>query len=419
MKKIYALLALFFSLFIAENVNGQDPNVSVYFANAQNVSSNVFRFDIMIKAVGTTSTFQLRTFQAGIFLNPTFANGGTVYIDNVSSSLVAPGYNGSFQWNPSDNFINCSVNTGVRTASGCISTVTGTTELKIATIQISNTTSFSTCVTPDLKFNYVQSISPLRLRTSVSWRSGTGCTTNYDMFYPNRTYTGQAYFNNELYSINDADGSSPVITAANPQFCFSTLNLTAFIEGYYLGGGAQQPALISCGVNRSTSLQADTITVELRPASNPSTVSSKYQGILNTNGTAQVAFPTSLIGQQCYIVLKHRNSIETWSASPVTVAASMSYNFSNAANKAYGNNLQQVAAGVWAIYSGDISDAILGVGYQDGVVESQDYADMENANYITKVGYAAEDLTGDGVVESADYALIENANYVSVFSIHP
>jgi hypothetical protein len=57
----------------------------------------------------------------------------------------------------------------------------------------------------------------------------------------------------------------------------------------------------------------------------------------------------------------------------------------------------------WALFSGDISDPSLGAGFQDGIIESQDYSDMENGVYFTYVGYIVEDITGDHLVESADY----------------
>jgi hypothetical protein len=45
---------------------------------------------------------------------------------------------------------------------------------------------------------------------------------------------------------------------------------------------------------------------------------------------------------------------------------------------------------------------------QDGVVESQDYLDLENAVAVILQGYTVEDITGDGIVESVDYVLMEN-----------
>jgi hypothetical protein len=96
------------------------------------------------------------------------------------------------------------------------------------------------------------------------------------------------------------------------------------------------------------------------------------------------------------------------------VTTSTTYDFTNAANKAYGSNQIEVELGIFAIYSGDISDATTFiVGVQDGLIESQDYGDMENAVFVTLMGYVTEDITGDGIVESADYSVMENNVYLT------
>ena len=74
----------------------------------------------------------------------------------------------------------------------------------------------------------------------------------------------------------------------------------------------------------------------------------------------------------------------------------------------------------WAFYSGDIADALTGVvGIQDGVMESQDYGDMENAISQSLTGYIIEDITVDGVAESLDYSLMQNNTYYSRSLIRP
>jgi hypothetical protein len=74
----------------------------------------------------------------------------------------------------------------------------------------------------------------------------------------------------------------------------------------------------------------------------------------------------------------------------------------------------------YALYSGDCSDAFTGtVGIQDGVIESQDYGDMENAVNAVLFGYVSEDLTGDGIVESLDYSIMENNVSQIRFVSHP
>lgn len=410
MKKIVYFLSMF--IFCQFASYGQDPNVSVYVANPQYVSNNIFRFDLMVQAVGATSSFSLRTFQAGIYVNPSWLNGGTLFVQNVATDMVSPGYNGSIMWNTTDKLLNLSVNTGVRSVSGCVSTVTGTTPLRVATIELSNTTAFSSCATPDLKFNYVQSVSPLRLRTSVSWRSGTGCNTNYDLYYPNRTYSGQMYFNGELYSGTDADGKSPSSVSANLAFCYSTLNLRAFIQGYYTGGNTMQSVMMNSGVARSTINQVDTIQVEFRSSSNPSVIVGSDKTVLNVNGGALVSFANSLAGQFVYVVIKHRNSVETWSAGPVQLSAGVSYDFSSSSSKAFANNMFEVEPGVWALFTGDLN--------QDGFIDASDYPSYDSDNNSGVLfEYVPTDLNGDGYVDASDYPLFDVNNNNGVMAFYP
>ena len=207
-----------------------------------------------------------------------------------------------------------------------------------------------------------------------------------------------------------------------------TLTDTVFIEGYsvgsrdgygstggYMDNGGAGGLLYMQSVPGATITDVDTIRVSLMDATTFAPVATAL-GILQTNGVLVTTFPTATPGSY-YIKLVHRNALESWSAAPVTMGGSTaSYNFSSAANKAYGDNQTEVSPGVWAIYSGDISDVNitgLGLGYQDGVVESQDYADMEAANAVNSGGYIPEDITGDGVTESTDYAIMEGNNAVN------
>jgi len=142
--------------------------------------------------------------------------------------------------------------------------------------------------------------------------------------------------------------------------------------------------------------------------------------VLHTDGTLLASFSSSVTGNDYYLRITHRNSLETWSGSPVTMAAVTNYDFTTAADKAYGSNQVEMEPGVWAIYSGDIIDAETGtVGNQDGVIESADYSQMENDVYLVTGGYVAADITGDGVVESADYSIIENNVYLVISVMRP
>jgi hypothetical protein len=327
--KFYKVLISLILILVSKLSYGVDPSVSVYTDHGVYTSAHSYEFDILIKATGATTTLQLRTFQAGLYLNPAWVNGGTVTAQNGSnySQLSGAGYNGAFQWNGTDNLMNCSVNFDVIGPVSCISSTVTTTPLLITRVRLSNSVDF-TCLQPDIKFNYVSNISPLRLRTTFSWRE-VACTTNYEMFYPGRTYTGTAVFNGETYAVNDVDGRSPANGAGsvNTGFCLSQLAITAFIDGYYLGGGHMQPILKNTGVLHSETDQTDTITVELRNAVNGTLVIPPIKTILSTTGNAYCILDNSLIGTTCWIVVKNRNAIETWSANPITLTSKTTFNF--------------------------------------------------------------------------------------------
>jgi hypothetical protein len=146
----------------------------------------------------------------------------------------------------------------------------------------------------------------------------------------------------------------------------------------------------------------------------------KKAGILKTNGTVSVTFGSSVIaGTPYYIKVNHRNTIETWSSSAVMLTNV--YDFTTSQSKAYGNNMILNYDGTgWAFFSGDIADAATGIiGIQDGVIENQDYSDIENAVVVVLSGYVVQDITGDGVVETSDYSLIENNVYYLRSISHP
>ncbi len=180
--------------------------------------------------------------------------------------------------------------------------------------------------------------------------------------------------------------------------CSVTLNLTLYIQGYYNNGGFMRPVLNNQGMG-ALSTETDTITVELHNSSAPYALSTApIKKVLNTNGTASLTFPVS---GSYYIVVKHRNSIETWSAAAVPLSGTVSYDFSTGAAKAYGNNMVQIG-NIWAIYCGDVNG--------DGNIDASDYSLWETDYNDFASGYYVTDLNGDGNVDASDYSIWE-ANY--------
>lgn len=190
----------------------------------------------------------------------------------------------------------------------------------------------------------------------------------------------------------------------------ATLNLKMYLQGYYTGGGLMQNVLYNEGVTTLPGNECDTIEVLLRQSTAPYTVVSSSKSILQKNGIATFSGTVNL-GLSYYITIRHRNTIETWSASPVLITENTYYDFSIAANKAFGNNQVEVASGTWAMFSGDIN--------QDENIDLLDLGFVENdiSNFL--FGYYATDMNGDGNVDLLDNPVLESNVNGFIYSIHP
>lgn len=179
------------------------------------------------------------------------------------------------------------------------------------------------------------------------------------------------------------------------------VNLKLFLEGYYnISTHKMVSVKANQGIGTSTTY-VDDITVELRNATSGALVVTT-SAQLQTNGTALASFSTSPTGFY-YIVIKHRNSIETWSATPLTVGtAPVSYDFSDTASKAYGSNQSLLETGVYGMYSGDVN--------QDGFVDAFDVVPVMNDIDFLLEGNLITDINGDGFVDSFDLPILSNNN---------
>lgn len=117
-------------------------------------------------------------------------------------------------------------------------------------------------------------------------------------------YQLQITDNNGCVSTNNYSLANPI----NP--CSVTISLRVFVEGFYLGGGTMRPVV-------NTSLQlTDTVLLELRSPVAPYSLLYSSSGVVSSSGWIQFVFSPSLWQQTFYLVVKHRNSIETWSKTP-------------------------------------------------------------------------------------------------------
>ncbi|MFZ4707797.1 MAG: hypothetical protein ACOYMF_17475, partial [Bacteroidales bacterium] len=126
---------------------------------------------------------------------------------------------------------------------------------------------------------------------------------------------------------------------------------------------------------------------------------------LSTSGVATLNVPATY-SSNYYITIKHRNSIETVSALPVSFTGStISYAFDNA-SKAYGSNMLLMIDGRCVIYGGDVN--------QDGLIDGGDMAPIDNLSASAASGYLVEDANGDGLIDGGDMAIVDNNSSTAV-----
>lgn len=172
-------------------------------------------------------------------------------------------------------------------------------------------------------------------------------------------------------------------------------SFSALIEGFYNGA----------------TMKADTVTVELRNTNAPYNLIDQAKIFLNSSGQGSGRFYSAVNGVPYYIVLKHRNAVETWSASPQAFSSNtLTYDFTTAQNKAYGNNLKLVGT-KWCLFGGDVN--------QDGLVSSTDLNLVYMQNVSGSTGYITTDLNGDSFTEIDDLNIVFRNNVLGIHRIGP
>jgi len=246
---------------------------------------------------------------------------------------------------------------------------------------------------------------------SYSW---TG-PNSFSSTVQNPTVTANASAANAgTYTVTVTNANGCVATATTTVTvinCNSTVNVKFYVQGYYVNGGTMKPVMQNESVLGATSSQVDTFTIELHNPTTPYALAENFKGIDSTNGHISCTFSSATIGNSYYIVIKHRNAMETWSASPVAVSATTSYDFSTAATQAFGSNMKLMEAGKYALYSGDVN--------QDGICNGGDFNVMEADVRAIATGYKKTDINGDGIVNGADFNLLEGNVRAIISKQHP
>ncbi len=307
--------------------------------------------------------------------------------------------------------------TNLPNATGqCSVTVTAPTATDNCAGQITATTASPLSYTTQGTFNIVWTYNDGNGNTATQNQTvivthGGPIVTFYQDFdgdgFGNNNVTATGCTAPNGYVSNNTDCNDTVFSATNT--CTTVVNLKLFIEGYYTGGNSMTTVRANQGIGNSA-VDVDTITVELRHATTYALVDS-VDVLLQTDGTAICSYPTAPNGSY-YLAVKGTNVIQTWSANPIAVGPTpLSYDFTTATNKAYGNNMIELEPGVFGFYSGDIN--------QDEVIDGTDAVDLFNDVENSAFGALATDINGDGSVDNTDIPFLTNNSENSIFCNKP
>jgi PKD repeat protein len=358
----------------AANAYGTDPEVKTNYINVIPYSYCTPPY-----STGTGSGDYITLVQLGTINNVTGASATPFYTYyNSLSTNIIPGNTYTITLSPgtfaSDNYIAVWIdynNNGVFE----------TTE-KLGTILI-----LPTPATGTINFTVPASaiVGVTRMRVREVWNN-----SNFD------PCTSYGYGETEDYNVN--------ILNVN-----KNLSLTLFLEGLF-NGNAMNKAQNSMG-NQFPGTVADQITVELHNSTAPYALAAgPYTEDLNSDGSVSITVPASL-SSSYYVVVKHRNSIETWSGTPLSFSGpAISHNFTTSPGQAYGSNMKLVS-GKYVIYAGDVN--------QDGILNSIDIMNLGSDASDFVNGYVVTDVNGDGIVDSGDMTILDNNASLYIARIAP
>ncbi len=209
-----------------------------------------------------------------------------------------------------------------------------------------------------------------------------------------------------------AAGVAPVVVTVEQAGAAQTNSLTIhlLLEGLYNGTNLHK-AQDENGDHFAGTI-ADMLSIELHDAMAPyAMVGTAFEAELSLDGTVTLSNLPSLYNGNYYIVVKHRSSLETWSASPILLnGEAQVYDFTDASTKAYGNLLKLMDTR-YALYAGDAN--------QDGAIDQTDAELIALTANLFIGGYVPQDLNGDAVVDALDLILVDNNAANVITTVRP
>lgn len=152
-------------------------------------------------------------------------------------------------------------------------------------------------------------------------------------------------------------------------------------------------------MNNNSHLKRDSVKIYIISTISPYQKIDSGKSVLDSV-TLTASFVTTAPAGNYYIVIKHRNSLETWSkvgGEPLG-NGNYFYDFTTSASQAYGNNLI-LRGSTYCIYSGNING--------DDIIDAEDLIYVDNDVFNYAPGTNITNLNGDQIVDIEDLAICE------------
>ncbi len=213
------------------------------------------------------------------------------------------------------------------------------------------------------------------------------------------------------YAASASTGTFYIYNSAN-NTTNQDLAITGYVQATATSGDVTIKVIPQGFYNAAGYLNSrDTVRILLANSTSPYASVDSVDAVLDSLSYTATGTMHNAANGSYYIVVKHRNSIETWSASAQAFAkgATTTYDFTSAASQAYGSNQVSLSGGLYGIYSGDSN--------QDGYVDPLDLSliDQDSFNYMAGRSVSS-DVNGDGFVDPLDLSITDqnSFNYVGV-----
>ncbi len=186
----------------------------------------------------------------------------------------------------------------------------------------------------------------------------------------------------------------------NSNLIFATYNIKAAVQGLY------DPV-------QNKLFKEDYMSAVLRSSTAPYEVIDSASAVIDSNSlTGSFLFYTAPSAKY-YLVLKYKNSIETWSRTggdTVITGSISNYDFTTSAAQAFGDNMI-LKGSVYCIYSGDVNN--------DNYVDLTDLQFIDNDAFNFLSGNVITDLNGDNIIDISDIAVADNNAFNFVLTVRP